>query len=90
MHSVAKFVEGKLKLKVNKQKSAVRYAGHMELLGYGICRMRSQKFGLKVMESNWQKFVRKCKAITKKTMPYSLRNIIAYLHVSRLQFFQAP
>jgi group II intron reverse transcriptase/maturase len=72
MRSVTKFVEGKLKLKVNKQKSAVRYAGHMELLGYGIYRMRNQKFGLKVMESNWQKFVRKCKDITKKTKPYSL------------------
>jgi group II intron reverse transcriptase/maturase len=72
MRSVTKFVEGKLKLKVNKQKSAVRYAGHMELLGYGIFRMRNQKFGLKVMESNWQKFVRKCKDITKKTKPYSL------------------
>ena len=72
MCSITKFVEEKLKLKVNKQKSAVRYAGHMELLGYGIYRMRSQKFGLKVIESNWLKFVRKCKAITKKTMPYSL------------------
>lgn len=72
MRSITRFVEGKLKLKVNKQKSAVRYAGHMELLGYGIYRMRSQKFGLKVMESNWQKFVRKCKGITKKTKPYSL------------------
>lgn len=33
--------------------------------------MRNQKFGLKVMESNWQKFIRKCKAITKKSYPLS-------------------
>lgn len=72
MKSVSQFVSNKLKLKVNKQKSAVRYAGHMELLGYGIYRMRNQKFGLKVIESNWQKFVSKCKAITKKSMPFSL------------------
>jgi RNA-directed DNA polymerase len=72
MRTVTKFVETKLKLKVNKDKSAVRYAGHMELLGYGIYRMRSQKFGLKVIESNWQKFVSKCKAITRKTAPLSL------------------
>lgn len=71
MKSITKFVEDKLKLKVNKEKSAVRYAGHMELLGYGIYRMRSQKFGLKVIESNWQKFVRKCKSITKKSHPLS-------------------
>ena len=71
MKSITKFVESKLKLKVNKEKSAVRYAGHMELLGYGIYRMRTQKFGLKVIESNWQKFVRKCKSITKKSHPLS-------------------
>jgi len=71
MKSINKFVENKLKLKVNKEKSAVRYAGHMELLGYGIYRMRNQKFGLKVIESNWQKFVRKCKSITKKSNPLS-------------------
>jgi hypothetical protein len=69
MESISRFVEDKLKLKVNKQKSAVRYIGHMELLGYGIYRMRNQRFGLKVMESIWEKFVRKCKAITKKSHP---------------------
>lgn len=72
MQSITKFIEGKLKLKVNTEKSAVRYAGHMELLGYGIYRTRSQEFGLKVTDENWQKFVRKCKEITRKTKPYSL------------------
>jgi len=72
MRSVTRFIEGKLKLQVNRQKSAVRYAGHMELLGYGIYRMRNQRFGLKVIERNWLQFVRKCKAITRKTTPYSL------------------
>jgi RNA-directed DNA polymerase len=41
MKSISGFVGGKQKLKVNKEKSAVRYIGHMELLGYGIYRMRS-------------------------------------------------
>jgi RNA-directed DNA polymerase len=72
MRSITRFIEGKLKLKINREKSAVRYAGHMELLGYGIYRTRSQKFGLKVIENNWQKFVRKCKDITRKTKLYSL------------------
>ena len=72
MRSITRFIEGKLKLKINKEKSAVRYAGHMELLGYGIYRTRSQKFGLKVVESNWDKFVRKCKEITRKSKPYAL------------------
>ena len=43
----------------------------MELLGYGIYRMRTQKFGLKVIESNWQKFVRNCKRLTKKSKSFS-------------------
>ena len=72
MHSITKFVETNLKLRINKKKSKVCYAGHMELLGYGIYRMRNQKFGLKVTERNWIKFVRKCKAITRKSYPISL------------------
>lgn len=72
MRSVTKFIEVKLKLKINKQKSAVRYAGHMELLGYGIYRKRDQRFGLKVTESSWRKFKQKCKEITRKSKPYSL------------------
>jgi len=72
MRSITKFVEEKLKLKVNNQKSAVRYAGHMELLGYGIYRKRNQQFGLRVAEDRWDKFVRKCKSITRKSRPYSL------------------
>ena len=71
MKSISAFVETKLKLKVNKQKSGVRYIGHMELLGYGIYRMRNQQFGLKVLEANWQNFVRQCKSITKKSRPLS-------------------
>lgn len=79
MRSISWFVNNKLKLKVNKEKSAVRYAGHMELLGYGIFRMRTQKFGLKVTESNWQKFARKCKALTKKGKSFSFQDRVEQL-----------
>ena len=72
MQSVSKFLQIKLKLKINKQKSAVRYVGHMELLGYGIYRKRDQKFGLKVTESSWCKFKQRCKEITRKSKPFSL------------------
>jgi RNA-directed DNA polymerase len=81
MQSISRFVERKLKLKVNSEKSAVRYAGHMELLGYGIYRMRNQKFGLKVIESNWQKFVRRCKSITRKSRPLSFDERVKELRV---------
>jgi RNA-directed DNA polymerase len=76
MRSITQYIEDKLKLKVNTEKSAVRYSGHMELLGYGIYRMRNQKFGLKVIEDNWQKFVHKCKEITRKLSDSDLMNTI--------------
>lgn len=79
MKSVSRFVEDKLKLKVNKEKSSVCYIGHMELLGYGIYRMRNQQFGLKVMESNWRKFVSKCKMLTRKSYPVSYDERVAKL-----------
>jgi len=72
MKSITRFVEKELRLKVNREKSAVRYAGHMELLSYGIYRKRDQSFGLKVSESSWIKFRQKCKEITRKTKPDSL------------------
>lgn len=71
MKSIRKFIENKLHLKINEKKSSVRYAGHMELLGYGIYRTRKQTFALKVTESSWQSFKRKCKQITRKTKPFS-------------------
>lgn len=79
MRSVSNFLPDKLKLKVNTEKSAVRYAGHMELLGYGIYRMRNQKFGLKVSEKSWLKFKQKCKLISRKSRPYSLTERIEKL-----------
>lgn len=81
MRSICKFVEKGLKLKINKQKSAIRYVGHMELLGYGIYRMRNQKFGLKVTKSNWKKFVRQCKSITRKSRPMSYDKRVRELKV---------
>lgn len=71
MESIRKFIENKLKLKINEKKSSVRYVGHMELLGYGIYRTRQQQFALRVTDESWRKFVSKCKQITRKTKPYS-------------------
>lgn len=71
MQSIRRFIENKLKLKINEKKSAVRYVGRMELLGYGIYRTRQQKFALKVSETSWERFKSKCKEITRKTKPYS-------------------
>jgi len=72
MQSLTKFIENKLKLKINESKSSVRYAGHMELLGYGIYRTRKQDFALKVSASSWNSFKRKCKQLTRKTKPINI------------------
>ncbi|OQY03782.1 MAG: hypothetical protein B6I20_04365, partial [Bacteroidetes bacterium 4572_117] len=37
----------------------------------GIYRTRKQDFALKVKESSWRAFKKKCKEITRKTKPYS-------------------
>lgn len=79
MRNLTSFLAVKLKLKINTEKSAVRYAGHMELLGYGIYRMRNQKFGLKVSEKSWCKFKQNCKLLTRKSRPYSLTERIEKL-----------
>jgi len=71
MASIKRFIENKLKLKINEKKSAVRYVGHMELLGYGIYRTRKQVFALRVKADSWRVFKKKCKEITRKTKPYS-------------------
>lgn len=71
MKSITTFIENKLKLKINEKKSAVRYAGKMELLGYGIYRTRKQDFALRVTNESWRGFKAKCKQITRKTKPYS-------------------
>jgi group II intron reverse transcriptase/maturase len=79
MGSISRYLQGKLRLKVNRSKSAVRYAGHMELLGYGIYRKRSQKFGLRVSDKSWQRFKHQCKQITRKSRPYSFDERIGKL-----------
>ena len=71
MKSINRFLESKLKLQINQKKSAVRYVGKMELLGYGIYRTRKHVFALKVSEASWRTFKKKCKELTRKTKPYS-------------------
>lgn len=79
MGSLRTFIENKLHLKINEKKSSVRYAGHMELLGYGIYRTRKQTFALKVTDESWRRFKNKCKQITRKTKPFSLDYRVAKL-----------
>lgn len=74
MNSVTRFVEGGLKLIVNREKSAVRKAGHMELLGYGVYRMRNQQFGLKVIEDNREDLCGDVKRSQRKGIRYPSTN----------------
>lgn len=41
--SITKFIEGRLKLKVNREKTEVAYIGRLKFLGYGFCIWKSWK-----------------------------------------------
>jgi group II intron reverse transcriptase/maturase len=70
--SVTRFIKRRLHLEVNQAKSGVRYAGHLELLGYKLYRSRRQQIELKVSERSWEEFKRRCKMLTRKSTPMSM------------------
>src|SRR5690606_41266168 len=69
------FLQDKLKLPINKEKSGIRRPSNLELLGHGFVPTYKKgdkgKYQLVVKESSWQSLKRKLKAATKKTKPYS-------------------
>jgi group II intron reverse transcriptase/maturase len=85
--SVTEFVEGKLRLKINRQKSGIRKPEHFQLLGYSLTKVakptktqkqekfrRPQKrksYQLTVSPKSWDKLKERLKEITRKTAPKS-------------------
>jgi group II intron reverse transcriptase/maturase len=70
------FLRDKLDLPINPEKSGIRRPGDFKVLGFGFVPTYKKgergKYQLIVAQSGWQALKRKLKAITKKTMPYSL------------------
>jgi len=61
MASITRFIEGKLKLKVNREKSAVARPGGRKFLGYSFTRERRTR--IRVAEASIDRFKEKAKAL---------------------------
>lgn len=68
------FLQDKLKLPINKEKSGIRRPSNFELLGHGFVSTYKKgdkgKYQLVAKKNSWGLLKRKLKGITKKTRPY--------------------
>ena len=68
------FLQSKLKLPINKEKSGIRRPSNFKLLGHGFVptykKGEKGKYQLVAKKSSWGSLKRKLKGITKKTRPY--------------------
>lgn len=73
--SVTQFIERRLRLKVNEQKTGIRRPVHFELLGYGFIptyrKGERGKYNLRVSPKSFKRLKLKIKGITRKTSPMS-------------------
>lgn len=85
MKSIVLFIESKLKLPVNKEKSGIRTPHNFEILGHGFVptykKNERGKYQLIVSKKSWQKFKRELKRLTRKTIPMSLYDRISRLNL---------
>ncbi len=70
------FLKDKLSLAINRAKSGIRRPVNFSLLGHSFTptyrKGERGKYQLVVQKKRWEKFKRKLRQITKKTLPYSL------------------
>jgi hypothetical protein len=76
-NKVYRFLKEKLDLPINRAKSGIRRPVNFELLGHSFTatykRGERGKYQAVVSKSSWENLKRKLKRITKKTLPYSLK-----------------
>lgn len=75
---MTRFIEGELKLKVNRAKSGVRPAGRMKLLGYGFYRAKGG-YRLRIAPQSYVRFKAKLKELTRKTWSVSMQQRLGRL-----------
>src|SRR5690606_42089290 len=72
------FLQDKLKLPINKEKSGIRRPSNLELLGHGFVPTYKKgdkgKYQVVAKKSSWGSLKRKLKGITKKTRPYKFED----------------
>lgn len=76
MESVSLFIEGKLKLKINKDKSAVDMPIRRKFLGFSFYNKKDGKTGIRAHEKSKKKLKIKVKEATKRSKGKSIKEII--------------
>ena len=71
------FLRDKLDLRINREKSGIRRPSNFKILGHTFTsdykKGSKGQFQLIVSKSSWEELKRKLKRVTKKTLPYSIR-----------------
>lgn len=82
--SITRFLEARLRLKVNKEKSGIRRPLQMELLGYGFVSSYKKgekgKYHLRISPKSFKSLKLKVKRITRKTTPKTFDERITELN----------
>jgi len=82
--AIFKFLEWKLKLPINREKSGIRRPVNFIILGFGFVptyvKGEKGKYQLVVSEKSWKKLKQKLKTITRKTTPMSFNERIQELN----------
>jgi group II intron reverse transcriptase/maturase len=84
--SIAKFIERKLKLKVNREKSSVDIAYRIKFLGYGYYPSQKGKVSLRLASGVAKRAKDKIRAITKRNRGKSVDSIIAEINIAMTGF----
>ena len=74
MEHILPFIEGKLKLRVNKEKTTVAYIGHIKFLGYGFYPTRGE-IKLRVHSKSRAKMKKKIREITSRRQGISYKEL---------------
>ncbi len=80
MSSISSFLEERLKLRVNRDKSRISKPKDVKLLGYAFY-WRKGMYRLRIHQSSYKKIKLKIKGITRKTWPIKLEDRIATLRI---------
>lgn len=77
MESITEFIEKKLKLKVNREKSGVRHCSKVKFLGYTIL----PKGGIRVANKSVERFKEKVRKITKRNRGVKFEQVITEINL---------
>ena len=79
MASIRRFIEGRLRLKVNEEKSAVDLARHRHFLGFRVGATRKQRPVVQLSQRSFERLDAKLRALTPRTWGRSLEACFAGL-----------